>query len=237
MLEAVLCGVDGVDELRNGVWSEFVVTGAYRAIEASRIHQEMVAKAAERLRGCGQVIDLGCGMGALTERLLGQSSCVTAVDANKHMLAATRRRVGDGIAKILQADVTRLAVPDGHYDGAGCLNVLFNLPDPARAYGEARRILKPGGKYVISGPLADVAPQEIERIFSGIGHDALAAGLGQESVEAALALNQRMLRSGQMDYRPTPSRLLADLEAHGMRPLSFERIYENCAYLAVAERV
>jgi demethylmenaquinone methyltransferase/2-methoxy-6-polyprenyl-1,4-benzoquinol methylase len=62
----------------------------------------------------GHVLELACGPGGWTERLLGRATSVTAVDAAPEMLARAQARVGDR-ARFLQADVLTWT-PDRRYD-------------------------------------------------------------------------------------------------------------------------
>lgn len=53
----------------------------------------------------GRVLELACGPGAWTERLLRHAASVTAVDAAPEMLARARARVGEERARFVQADL------------------------------------------------------------------------------------------------------------------------------------
>lgn len=56
-------------------------------------------------------------------------------------------------AKIELADVTRLNLPDNHFDAIICHNYLQHAPDVTGLLAEAARVLKPGGLF-----LADIYP-------------------------------------------------------------------------------
>ena len=96
-----------------------------------------------------RVLDVGCGPGALTARLVeGFPSCeVTGVDPDAELLDAARRRVPR--ASFLPGTAESLPLPDASVDVAGARLVLQHLPDPVAAAREVRRVLVPGGRFVV----------------------------------------------------------------------------------------
>ncbi len=103
------------------------------------------------------VLELGCGTGALTRRVARRGATVKGIDVNPEMLAIARTHVdteqlSDRVT-LVEAGVADLdEEPDGSYDVvlAGlCLSELS--PDElAYALGEARRILRPGGRLLVA---------------------------------------------------------------------------------------
>ena len=75
---------------------------------------ELVA-AIEAFRPTGDVLELACGSGAWTERLLRHARSITAVDAAPEMLARATTRVGKGRVRFIQADLFAWK-PDRRYD-------------------------------------------------------------------------------------------------------------------------
>lgn len=49
-------------------------------------------------------------------------------------------------------DVQRMPIPDGRFDAVFCTEVLEHVPDPAQALREMRRVLRRGGKLILSAP-------------------------------------------------------------------------------------
>lgn len=97
-----------------------------------------------------RVLDAGCGSGALSAALRERGASVTGLDASTGMLALARRRLGEG------ADLHegRLGEPlpfgDGTFDDVVASLVLHYLEDWAPALAELRRVLKPGGRLLVS---------------------------------------------------------------------------------------
>jgi SAM-dependent methyltransferase len=50
-------------------------------------------------------------------------------------------------------DLTAIPVEDGRFDRVVCNQVLEHVPDPARVLAELNRVLKPGGRIMLSAPL------------------------------------------------------------------------------------
>jgi SAM-dependent methyltransferase len=84
---------------------------------------ESVAAAAERellaaldaVGPVGEALELACGPGTWTARLLRQASRVTALDASPEMLELAAARVHDRRVRFIQADVFQW-IPDRAYD-------------------------------------------------------------------------------------------------------------------------
>ncbi|WP_161596979.1 class I SAM-dependent methyltransferase [Rhizobium glycinendophyticum] len=49
-------------------------------------------------------------------------------------------------------DITQSVLPDGHFDHVLCMEVLEHVKDPFQAAHHLRRILKPGGRLLLSTP-------------------------------------------------------------------------------------
>ena len=90
-----------------------------------------------------RILDLGCGDGALTEKLVARGASVLGIDASVDMIAAARTRgldahVGDG---------QRLAF-EAEFDAVFTNAALHWMPDGAAVIAGVFRALKPGGRFV-----------------------------------------------------------------------------------------
>lgn len=75
---------------------------------------------------------------------------------------------GTGYGKIdYVSDITAIPVPDGTFDAALCTEVLEHVPDPAAAVKEFARILKPGGRLMLTAPLASGIHQAPYHFYGG----------------------------------------------------------------------
>jgi len=97
-----------------------------------------------------RILDAGCGSGPLFAALRDRGAIVTGFDSSTGMLEQARQRLGDG-ADLRMAELGRpLPYPDGAFDDAVASLVLHYLEDWGPALAELRRVLKPGGRLIVS---------------------------------------------------------------------------------------
>jgi demethylmenaquinone methyltransferase/2-methoxy-6-polyprenyl-1,4-benzoquinol methylase len=102
----------------------------------------------------GRVVDLCCGTGDLVFGLLRSDPelDVVGIDFTPAMLDGARSRAKrsdpTGRATFLEGDVTRLPFPDAGFDGATMGFSMRNVVDVVGTLKEARRVLKPGARFV-----------------------------------------------------------------------------------------
>ena len=72
-----------------------------------------------------------------------------------------------GIADVVSDEL--LPFPDESFDVVMCIQAFDLVPDPARAAGEFRRVLRPGGRVVVSVPLVwEYDPSGRDRRYTGL---------------------------------------------------------------------
>jgi ubiquinone/menaquinone biosynthesis C-methylase UbiE len=118
-------------------------------------------------REAGAVVELGCGTGRVAERLLaGELPAGTrylGIDASATMVGLARTRLArfGPRATVRQSDGTlRIDAPDASFDRFLSTYVLDLLSedDVRIAFGEARRLLVPGGLLVVAGLTPGTTP-------------------------------------------------------------------------------
>jgi SAM-dependent methyltransferase len=98
-----------------------------------------------------RVVDLGCGAGRTTLELasrVGRDGEVVGVDIAAEMLARGRERaarLGTGNIEFLHADVQVHDLGEGRFDAAYSRFGVMFFTDPAAAFANIRRALRPGG--------------------------------------------------------------------------------------------
>lgn len=96
-------------------------------------------------------LDLGCGTGRHALWLAAAGAVVTAVDFSEGMLAEARRKPGADAVRFVVHDLHRsLPFPSGSFDVVVSGLVLEHLRDLHPFFAEARRVLRPGGRAVVS---------------------------------------------------------------------------------------
>jgi malonyl-CoA O-methyltransferase len=114
------------------------------------LEEPVVRAAVGDVRGLA-VLDLGCGTGRHALWLAAAGAIVTAVDFSEGMLAEAKKKPGaDGVRWLVHDLHQRLPFADGAFDLVVSGLVLEHLREINGFFAEARRVLKPGGRAVIS---------------------------------------------------------------------------------------
>ena len=128
------------------------------------------------VRPKGDVLELACGTGIVTERLrerIDPNFRLVATDISDAMLAYARNKV-KGKIDWRMADAAALPFKDETFGAVVCaLGVMF-VPDKAKLFGEIRRVLTEGGMLLFNtwdrlelNPHAQAASQVMQQVFPG----------------------------------------------------------------------
>ncbi|MGW6456854.1 SAM-dependent methyltransferase [Streptomyces sp. NPDC055078] len=122
---------------------------------------DLVAAASGLCQG-DQLLDVGCGTGAPSRRMVRDiGACVTGVSISARQVetatAASRREGLGSRADYHLADAASLPFPDESFDAAIAIESIFHMTDKPKALKEILRVLRPGARLAI----ADVADREM----------------------------------------------------------------------------
>ncbi|WP_411711534.1 class I SAM-dependent methyltransferase [Lentzea atacamensis] len=96
-----------------------------------------------------KILDAGCGAGPLLAELRARGADVSGFDLSRGMLDLARRRVPDADLRV--ADLAApLPYADAAFDDVVVSLVLHYLEDWGPSLAELRRVLRPGGRLLIS---------------------------------------------------------------------------------------
>ena len=95
----------------------------------------------------GDVLDVGCGTGALTFAIAKSKavSKIVAIDLSKAFLDYARSQNEDPRIIFELGDAQNLPFPDASFDRCLALLVMNFIPDAPKAVSEMRRVTRPGG--------------------------------------------------------------------------------------------
>lgn len=108
------------------------------------------AIAAAAIDSSSFVADVGTGTGFIAEGALAAGARVIGIDSSDEMLAEARKRFGEQRFEARTGDIESLPLKAGEVDAVFANMVLHHAPDPLRAIREMSRVLKPGGRLVIT---------------------------------------------------------------------------------------
>ena len=149
------------------------------------------------------VLETAAGTGVLTRALasrLAPSTRIVATDLNQPMLDQAAKRQAEGRIEWKQANALALPFGDGGFDVVACQFGAMFFPDKVQGYREARRVLRPGGRFlfnvwapieenefadVVTEALATVFPNDPPRFMARTPHGHHDVGRIREDLEAA----------------------------------------------------
>lgn len=112
-----------------------------------------------------ELLDVACGWGEFLVNHTAGARRVAGVDLAPAKVALARERLADrireGTAEVVVADAARLPWPDASFTAVTCIDAFPFFPDPQAVLAEFFRVLRPGGRMVVSFA-AEQLPEGVE---------------------------------------------------------------------------
>jgi SAM-dependent methyltransferase len=134
-----------MQEWRDAVW---------RAVPEGAEPERFAARRAfllEQVSAGGHVLDLGCGDGAFAAALLAAGCTVTMADVSGEALRRARARA-PGAKAVLLDEGAPLPLAEDAFDAVWAGEVLEHVADVVGLLAEVRRVLRWGGRLVVTTP-------------------------------------------------------------------------------------
>jgi SAM-dependent methyltransferase len=125
------------------------------------LHDAGYREVAARL-GRGLVVDVGCGVGAQTARLVGSDRTVVGVDYSRDTVVTTGTALGSPQLRFAGMDGARLGLRSGSVDAVVSSHIIEHFVNPVGHVAELARVLRPEGSAFVITPNA---PADFENPF------------------------------------------------------------------------
>lgn len=152
-------------------------TGQSATVDAPLAMALIAQAAAATMPGARHVLDIGCGAGNYTLKLLEQlpNLDVTLVDLSRPMLERANERIGRvtrGKIETIQGDIREIALPDRGFDiilAAAALHHLRTEDEWRRVFASLFRALRPGGSVWVFDMVESSIPAVQELLHKQYG--------------------------------------------------------------------
>jgi ubiquinone/menaquinone biosynthesis C-methylase UbiE len=106
---------------------------------------DAIERAPSDVRPFHSVLDVACGTGFVTRRLVGRAARVVGADVNPAMVRAAEKLCPPGIEWVI-APAESMPFTAGEFAAVVCQQGAQFFPDMAAGFQEMRRVLRPGGR-------------------------------------------------------------------------------------------
>ena len=147
-------------------WADAVAGDMERHYSPGRTW-EALARTALPLLSPGDVLDIASGDGVLAELLAPHSRRYVCIDASPRVVAAASERLRPfANVEVREGDMHALPFPDESFDLVVLMHALTYASKPAQAVAEAARVLRRGGRLLLSS----LARHEHRTVVEAYGH-------------------------------------------------------------------
>lgn len=133
-------------------WSQRVEN--YEDQQEFVVGKEVLRLAMEELESeaaFSHVLELGCGTGLFTQILAKKAQQLTATDYSDEMIASAQNlREYPKHVSFISENAMELSFDNGQFDEVFMANLIHIVSDPEKVIAESWRVLKPGGRLIIT---------------------------------------------------------------------------------------
>lgn len=159
-----------------------------------------------------RILETAAGTGVVTKALHNAlpDAQIVATDLNQPMIDVASGRIQSDKIHFIQADAQELSFADCEFDLVVCQFGAMFFPDRVRAYSEARRVLRPSGRYLLA-------------IWDRIERNRLSDEAQRALIDLFPDDPPLFMREGPFGYHD-PAGIEADLASAGFDTISIETL-------------
>lgn len=132
----------------NDVWVDVLLSDAEEQFQTQDFGELLDAVAAHRPVG-GRLLDIGCSVGRLLHVAQQRGYEVLGLELGERAADVARQRYG---LEVLSQTLEEVALESESFDVVALIETLEHLPEPRDMVREIRRLLKPGGIFLVGVP-------------------------------------------------------------------------------------
>ncbi|WP_407377086.1 class I SAM-dependent methyltransferase [Methanobrevibacter sp.] len=99
------------------------------------------------------ILDVGCGGGININRMARKAKKVYGIDYSQESVKLSRevnrQEISEGKVEVLEGNVLNLPFEDNSFDAVTAFETVYFWPDIEKCFSEVKRVLKPGGIFLI----------------------------------------------------------------------------------------
>ncbi len=174
---------------------------------------ESLARAFITLLDLGDVLDVGAGDGTIAQLLASRARSITCLDKSEKLVRAAEQRLASHAnVRVRRGDMHELPFESARFDLVLMSNVLSYTERPAHGIAEGARVLRPGGRLLVTS----LAPHEHRGLTEGYGH--VNAGISPDELRSAFEAASLSIDLAEVTSRERKKPHFRVVTALGRRP-------------------
>ncbi len=165
------------------------------------------------------LLDIGTGPGYFPTRLreVGHLGCLVGMDFSSGMLEVASAKTN--AVEWIQGNAMELPFPDSSFDVVTARHMLYHVPDMNKAIREAKRVLKPGGRFMAVTNDDGYMLEFWQAVFEAVEDDTEFASIKSQRSESLVFSAHLEAEIAKVFGKTTFTKLEGNLEFPGARPV------------------